>query len=595
VLRPTKVSGPITLAVLPFRALNPADANLVDAIWDDTRGAISRNPNLRVIGRQAVQALAGKQLEPSDYRKKLHADYLLDGSVEHVGDQVQMKLSLVRTADAAEVWSDQIGGKLDNVFAFQQRVANEVEGRIRGRVAPGGGVSAKNITTSGDVYALYAEALAKVRQRNGPGWTGGLALLKKAVAIDPNYAPAWAELAIVTKFIGNAQSIDDLRRESGGYARRALTLAPNLAHAHAAVGFVQDFQPEAELELRRAVALDPNDAEAWMWLGNCLVNQNRLKEGLQAYTRATDVEPLWFTPMYNKMDTLARLDDWQGIAAELRRTQATGDQYLILRAREHAAWVAGQIALQARYELEIRRRFPDQKTRFDIADILLQLGYVDEARAVYDRPPGEAAPYRGIPLSAGALRQRYRKAVDFWLDADTPNVYGRLLPKNGRLAEYVGYYKSAFRNADDLYSTIAWSSWEQFTDVAPNAAANLRAAGENALAQQVIDKDEAIIAPLLRKGPANRQLAYNLAQLRAAEGRDDEAMGFLRRAVGQHWLPDRAHFAIDIADEPSFANLRSRPDFQAIRRQIIAHIQQERQQVTPAMLASAGLALKQAA
>src|SRR5207248_819361 len=88
-LSPAKASGPVTLAVLPFRALNPADANLVDAIWDDTRGAMSRNPNLRVLGRQAMEALADKHLDPAAYNRKVGADYLLDGSVEHIGDQVQ--------------------------------------------------------------------------------------------------------------------------------------------------------------------------------------------------------------------------------------------------------------------------------------------------------------------------------------------------------------------------------------------------------------------------------------------------------------------------------------------------------------------------
>jgi hypothetical protein len=123
----------------------------------------------------------------------------------------------------------------------------------------------------------------------------------------------------------------------------------------------------------------------------------------------------------------------------------------------------------------------------------------------------------------------------------------------------------------------------------------LRRAGENVLAQQVIDKEESIIAPLLRNGPADRELAWNLAQLRAVEGRDDEAMSLLGRAIDQGWLPDRIWFAIDIAEEPAFANLVKRSDFQAIRRRIIAHIEDQRRQITPAMLAEAGVALKTAA
>lgn len=586
-LRPATASGPMTLAVLPFRALNPADANLVDAIWDDTRGAIGRNPNLRVIGRQAVEALAASHLQPAAYRKKLGADYLLDGTVQHVGDQVQMKLSLTRTSDAAEVWSGGVGGKLDDVFAFQQRIATEVEGRIRGRVAPGGGATARNIATSGEVYALFAEARAKTRQRNGPGWRAALPLLKKAVAIDPNYAPAWAELGMVTRVLGKG-SLEQVRAEASGYARRALELAPNLAHAHAVLGEVQDASPEMEGEFRRAVALDPNDVEAWMWLGNCLHLQNRLREALQAHGRAVDIEPLWFTAMYNKMDDYAQLGDQPGLIAELRRAERTGDPYLTLRAREHVAALTGRIAQAAQDELEIRRRFPDQVARFDIVEILMRLGFVDDVPALFNLPASEVGPYKGMPFSEQQLRNRYADPLDFWRDDDAPMLYARLLAKNGRLREYVGYYKRAFSDADQFYGAIAQEGSLRFLDLAPNAAALLRTAGEGALAQQIIDKEEAVVAPLLRNAPPNWEMAWHVAQLRAAEGRDDEAMAMLRKSIGQGWLPDRAHFAVDIADEPCFGRFVGRADFQAVRNSILAHVASERRKITPALL-QAGL------
>jgi len=586
-------SGPTTLAVLPFRALNASDANLVDGIWDDTRGALGRNPNLRVIGRESMQALAGRQLVPADYRRKTGADYLLDGSVEHVGDQVQMKLSLTRTDDGAEVWSDQLGGKLDDVFAFQQRIASEVEGRIRGRVAPGGGATARNIATSGDVYAIYAEARARLRLRN-PDTHPAVPLLEKAVAMDPNYAPAWADLAeaVQLRAIGSGRQGRD---EALRYVHRALTLAPNLAHAYAVAGFVGGCGRDSEANFRKAIALDPSDAEAWMWLGNCMNSENRLNAALAAHSRAVQIEPLWFTSMYNKMDVLAGLADSRGLAAEVRRAESTGDPLISLRARSHAAFLTGQVAESLRTETEIQRRFPDQLRKGDLADPLMTMGYLEEVRALFGLPESETAPYRGIPPSPEDLRKRYGDPVDFWRDDDAPLTYGRLLSKHGRLKEYVGWYKAAFHNADEYYSAVTWLNWALFADQAPNVAALLRAGGENALAQQIIEKDEALIAPLLRNGPANWQMAWRVGQLRAVEGRDSEAMAMLRRAVNTGFLPTGGYFSRDIVEEPSFARLVKRADFQAIRAQILNHIAGERRQITPAMLSGAGLERAQAA
>jgi TolB-like protein len=586
-LRPANETGPKTLAVLPFRALNASDANLVDAIWDDTRGAISRNPNLRVLGRQSVEALAAQHLQPADYRKKVGADYLLDGSVQHVGDEVQLKLSLVQTKDGSEVWSDKVGGKLDDVFAFQQRVANEVEGRIRGRVAPGGGTTPKNITTSGEVYALYAEARANLKER-GPGVKRAIPLLKQAVAKDPNFAPAWADLgeAVELRHDGTLRQIQD---EAGRYVQRALTLAPNLAHAYAVRALIDQLEPDSETDLRKAVSLDPNDVEAWMWLGNCMGFQNRGKDALAAHTKAVEIEPIWDRSMLNRMDDFARLADREGILAELRRAESVGDKFLALRARQHSAWLNGQIAEELKYELEIRRLFPDRARPIDLVDPLLQLGYADAVPALLNLPHSIADPYKGIPLSPQGLRNAYKDPRDFWRDQDTPNVYGRLLPTAGRLAEYVSYYKSAFRNADEFYDTVAWGKWTQMAEIAPTAAANLKAAGETVLAQQLIDKEEAVIAPWLRNGPANWLLGWYVAQLRAVEGRDDEAIEHLKRVIGQGWIPNGSINAVDIGDEPAFAGLAKRADFQALRQGILKRIAEQRRQITPQMLESAGI------
>jgi len=589
-LSPAKAEGPMTLAILPFRALNAADTNLVDAIWDDTRGAISRNPNLRVLGRQAVEALVKKDLSPADYKRKVGADYLLDGSVEHVGDQVRMKFSLTSTKDSAEVWSDEVGGKLDDVFAFQQQVANEVEGRIRGRIAPGGGVRAQNIATSGEVYSIYADARAQMRNRDSAGFHAAINLLKKAVAIDPNYAPAWASLGQATG-MGISRTPDKSpvvqEREAVTYTKRALQLAPNLAHAHAVLAMVQNFAPELDGELRRAIQLDPGDVEAWGWLANSLQNQNRLQEALVARNRAIEIEPLWYWSAANKIGTLGVMRDWKGIDAELARVQKLGDPVLLAKARTQAANVTHRPGDVIRILLELRAGHPDQVSWVDnrIFDALMQLGFIDEAMMAWHLPIETARNYRGIPDSPELIKRELPKPLDIWTDGDDAMaMFGRLLPKHGRFTEYIGYYDSAFKSPEGLFALWAQTPGH-LVDTAPTLAANLRAAGRSDEADKILDHAEWIIEPSLKNGPPTVYDLAALAYIRGAQGRDDDAVAMLGGAVKEGWLPDRMYLATDIADEPCFVRLVNRADFQAIRRRIFTRIEEERRKVPLQLLA----------
>ena len=590
-LSPAKAAGPTTLAVLPFRALDPADANLVDAIWDDTRGALGRNPNLRVLGRSAVESLADQHLQPQQYRSKVGAAYLLDGRVQHVGDQVSIKVSLVDTKDGSEVWNDQVGGKLDDVFAFQNRIASEVEGRVRGRLAPGRGIKPENISTSGEVYQIFADARADVRKRDRDGLKQGIALLRKALAIDPNYAPAWAELGVATRLLGGPKPIDQVMAESASYLRRAITLAPNLAHARAALAMVQDYPPGSEGELRKAVALDPSDAEAWLWLGSFYANVQRdYGKSLAAMSRSVEIEPLLWPAVGNKITGLDQVHDESGLAREFQRIRATGDAVLLLKARAHLAEERTPVGDAVNLMLELRAKHPEEASWVDgrIESDLVALDFVEEGLKAAGAPLIYARDYRGDPEPAQSIRADLKRPIEFWIGGDEAAVFGRLLPPHGRLAEYVGYYKAAFKTPDDFAAAFA-AHPGFFMSFAPNLAVNLRAAGESVQSAGILSADEELVASKLRMAPNDAGFLLNFAQLRAAQRRDAEALSALDKAVKGGWLPDRQFFATDIADEPCFAHLKGQPQFEAIRRQILGRIEFERRRVSPALLAASGL------
>jgi TolB-like protein/Tfp pilus assembly protein PilF len=583
-LSPAKAAGPQTLAILPFRALNPADANLVDAIWDDTRGAISRNPNLRVLGRQSIEPLAQRQADPATYRRKLGADYLLDGSVEHVNNQVRMKLSLTRTKDGTEVWSDELGGKLDDVFAFQTRIANEVEGRIRGRVAPGGGATERNIATSGEVYAIFAEARSKIRLRDPDNEKTAVALLRKALSIDPNYAPAWANLGVATYFAGTGQpELAPVRAEAVTYLHRALTLAPNLAYAHAALAMVQNLPPESEGELRKAVTLDPGSADAWTWLGNLYLGQNRLKEALAAQTRAVEIEPLWWTAVGNKIGALVVAGDGAGLESELRRIQETQDTVLLTKAQWRILFLKGHPGDAVAILLRLRTEHPEEAPWVDmrIWNSLAQLGFIEEALRARKLPLDRAAELRGTPVPAAMLDAKYKSAADFWQDAETAARYSWELPTHGRLDEWHARYRSAFRSTDDFFETFRDRSPALMT-IAPNVVANLRASGDGDEADVILQRTEPMVLGYMNNGSPNSYLLAVAAYFRAADGNGAEAVSMLSRAVDGGWLPDGP---VDLAYEPCFRPYLDRADFQAVRQRILARIADERRKVPVAMLA----------
>jgi tetratricopeptide (TPR) repeat protein len=217
----------------------------------------------------------------------------------------------------------------------------------------------------------------------------------------------------------------------------------------------------------------------------------------------------------------------------------------------------------------------------------MQLGFVEEALAAFDVPVEVARDYRGIAPAAEVIRKEFPKPRDIWSEGDdAAALFGRLLAKNGRLAEYISYYDAAFKSTGDLFTL-----WEQrpilFLATAPTLAANLRAVGRNRESEEILSRAEQMVERNLKNGPPTGSEFENLAFIRGAQGRGDEAISYLQKAFAAGWLPDRRFEAIDIADEPAFSSLVNRSDFQAIRKRILARIEEERRKVPRQLLAQA--------
>jgi DNA-binding SARP family transcriptional activator/TolB-like protein len=258
--RPLAEDRGVVVAVLPFEQ-QPADGSFLAAgLWEQTRAALTRNPSIRVLGPATTEAAAGQKLAADEYLKRFGVTHVLEGTVQRRGADLLVSVSLSRTSDGIAVWEDSFRGRMGEPFALQDAIASGIEGKLRARLAPGGGRRAEQIATSPDVYALYSEAMELLSSREWPKMRRAESLLREAVKADPNYAPAWSQLGLAIVFNERIAIADaNARAEGIAAVKRALSLAPDFAPAHANLALIEGATSrEAEAPLRRAVELDPS-------------------------------------------------------------------------------------------------------------------------------------------------------------------------------------------------------------------------------------------------------------------------------------------------------------------------------------------------
>lgn len=576
--------GPLLIAVLPFDQQPPGDRFLAEGLWEDTRSAISRNSGLRVLGRATTREVAERKLAPGQYRRQLGVDYLLEGSIRRSGGDVIVAITLTQTSDGLSIWDDRFRVRLGDPVALQEAIASGIEGKLRGRLAPGGGRRPDQIATTPEVYALYSEARSLLRSRDVAEARRAEALLRKAIAADPNFAPAWSSLASALYFGGFGPIADAAKKaESRQAARRAVALAPNLAEAQATLALIQGVNaPSAEGPVRRALQLDPSYVEAWNWLGNALNSQGRYPEAAAAYERAIELDPFWHPPVHNLVGTASAMGD-RGLIERLfvRIRRAGAGRELIRTTRAQDLMLQGDYS--AAYEtLRVLRSKSGRPPNLSLegwCEILLRLGYPEETARLAQFPDWWPGVVRSERLPPSAVDGKRVTPDVFWSSPFFSVYASRALVNLGQGAELVRSYRAGFAGPDAFVSEIG--DGEELTWLAPALAVPLRQQGAGRDADYILANAARGLERLLAKAPRDSEASAQLAQIRAAQGDRKEALRLLSVALEQGWLPNGRYQALDIAQEPAYHSLRGDPRFEAARKRILDHIAKERAELGP--------------
>jgi eukaryotic-like serine/threonine-protein kinase len=364
------------MAVLPLENLSrdPAQEYFADGMTEALISDLARIKALRVISRTSAMKYKGAQKALPEIARELNVDAILEGSALLVGNRVRIRVQLVSARSDEMLWSARYDRGLEDVLGLQSDVAETVAKEIAIQVTPREAAQlAQRPAVNAEAHVEYMKARHLLAAASPQAIELSLKHVRRALELDPNFAPAWAAMAdchFVRAGRGMAPPAEALA-DAEAAALKALELDDTLAEAHKGLGAVlahRGDQAAAIRSLERAIELNHGLASAYIWLGRLYYCAERHAEAQRAMLKALSLDPL----------------------SMLIHT-TVGDAYYYAREYEKSV-------VYYRMAIELDARFDGAHT--DLARSLEALGRFDEARAQYEEgrrlSGGVAGPSFGL-------------------------------------------------------------------------------------------------------------------------------------------------------------------------------------------------------
>ncbi len=254
-----------SIAVLPFADMSEKHDQeyFSDGLAEELIDRLSHSPDLRVVSRTSSFFFKGKQATIPEIASTLHVSYVLAGSVRKAGNALRIAVQLIRASDGLDLWSRTYDRTLGDIFKTQEDIAQTTAQALKVALGPGGGTRGQQISTAAYTLLLQGNFFSdRVTQADS---YRAIEFYRRAIALQPDYAMAWAKLAEVyfRQALYGWRPILQAAAKSKEAAEYASALDPDLALSHRVLGAL-DTQvywnwQEARSQLRRAIELDPDD------------------------------------------------------------------------------------------------------------------------------------------------------------------------------------------------------------------------------------------------------------------------------------------------------------------------------------------------
>ena len=523
-------SAPPVIAVVPLSndSGDPAKDYLAAGIAESLISGLAALPSVTVLSRAAVAEARSRAKDEATMAKDLGATYVVNGSVQESNGTLKISLHLVRP-DRTVAWGESVEGTFDHIFDLQSRLASALTSALVVRVSASERekINAQQ-TTDTEALASYWRGQALLERRDIAGnLDSSIAAFSDAVARDPRFALAHAALGTSywTKYVETRASEWTQRAiDSGTTALQIDPDRPEVRYALAITLAGRGRADEAIEELQRALATRPNYDDARRQLALVLGRQGRVDESLAEYQKALALRP----------------------------TSASTYSSLGLMLFENARYEEAIAAFGRATELQ-----PDNFMGFQqLGAVYHTIGKTDLALLNYKRAnairtsPVTLSAIGAVHHSRGEFAQAieaYRQAIGLRPNAAiTHRNLGDALARLGRGAEA----RAAYARAAELTEAELKVN-PQDARILGMLAVYLQKAGNQPRATARLNE-------AMKRAPNDVEVLYRAAVIQALQGRDDEAMNYLRRAVEAGYSRSRVN------EEDDFSQLKTRSDFQSL-------------------------------
>jgi len=403
--RPDELAVPAqdatAIAVLPFMDMSPdRDQDyFCEGLAEELIDALTHVDGLRVAARSSSFQFRGVGMDAREVGRRLGVGALLEGSVRKAGDRLRITVQLIDVAMGYHKWSQLFERNIGDVFAIQDEIAETVATTLRGgALSQRERHAVRRPQTAAEPYEYFLRGRQRLHRMQQPDMDQSQQMFERAIALDADYAPAWAGLATVHAVLFEWWGARDEDLQLADRAsHKAMELAPDLADAHVARGFALSLRrryDEAQTHFEAAAHINPHLFDAYYYYGRAAFAHGEVERSADLFRKASEVRQEDFQSAVLLAQSLRMLGRNNEARAANREGIVRAERILALNPLDGRALAMGSLALYDEGEreraMEWSRRslelYPDDMSALvNAACLRVKAGSKEEALEILER------------------------------------------------------------------------------------------------------------------------------------------------------------------------------------------------------------------